>query len=209
MSVVVTGNFDMGASLTVADGVVLKTSGEGLLENGTVTGEITLSGDAVLEMSSSAAQTMKGKIAVSEVGHGHVITRPGSDVSFTSSKSASWELRVAGDSYVSGYDTLPNAVTVSGRKIGQTRVLDGGTLRMGEANGYWGPQVWSDEGIYVEKGGAVRLLSNKSLGAIMGVCVNGGSVMNESTNIDSLLYKMQLNDGALLTARAEAVGFKA
>ena len=207
MSVVVRGNLDMGASMAVSDGVVLKTAGEGLLESGVVTGEITLSGDAVLDLAGTAAQTMKGKIAVSEVGHGHVITRPGSDVSFTSSKSASWELRVAGDSYVSGYDTLPNAVTVSGRKIGQTRVLDGGTLRMGEANGYWGPQVWSDEGIYVEKGGAVRLLSNKSLGAIMGVCVNGGSVTNESANIDCLLYKWQLNDGAVLTGKPMRVGF--
>lgn len=207
MAVVVRGNLDMGASMAVSDGVVLKTAGEGLLESGVVTGEITLSGDAVLDLAGTAAQTMKGKIAVSEVGHGHVITRPGSDVSFTSSKSASWELRVAGDSYVSGYDTLPNAVTVSGRKIGQTRVLDGGTLRMGEANGYWGPQVWSDEGIYVEKGGAVRLLSNKSLGAIMGVCVNGGSATNESANIDCLLYKWQLNDGAVLTGKPMRVGF--
>ena len=109
MSVVVTGNFDMGASLTVADGVVLKTSGEGLLENGTVTGEITLSGDAVLEMSSSAAQTMNGKITVAQAGHGYVITKPGSDVSFNSSKAASWELRVAGNSYVDDYRTLPTA----------------------------------------------------------------------------------------------------
>lgn len=207
MSVVVRGNLDMGASMAVSDGVVLKTAGEGLLESGVVTGEITLSGDAVLDLAGTAAQTMNGKIAVSTVGHGHVITRPGSNVSFTSSKSASWELRVAGDSYVSGYDTLPNAVTVSGRKIGQTRVLDGGTLRMGEANGYWGPQVWSDEGIYVEKGGAVRLLSNKSLGAIMGVCVNGGSVTNESANIDCLLYKWQLNDGAVLAGKPMRVGF--
>ena len=207
MSVVVKGNLDMGASMAVSDGVVLKTAGEGLLESGVVTGEITLSGDAVLDLAGTAAQTMNGKIAVSAVGHGHVITRPGSNVSFTSSKSASWELRVAGDSYVSGYDTLPNAVTVSGRKIGQTHVLDGGTLRMGEANGYWGPQVWSDEGIYVEKGGAVRLLSNKSLGAIMGVCVNGGSVTNESANIDCLLYKWQLNDGAVLTGKPMRVGF--
>lgn len=37
MSVVVTGNLDMGDSLMVADGIVLKTADEGLLENGTVT----------------------------------------------------------------------------------------------------------------------------------------------------------------------------
>ena len=203
MAVVVRGNLDMGASLTVADGVVLKTSGEGLLENGTVTGEITLSGDAVLEMSSTAAQTMSGKITVAQVGHGYVITKPGSDVSFNSSKGASWELRVAGDSYVADYRTLPQAT--SGK--GQTWVLNGGTLRMGKANSYWGPEVWSNEGLYVEQGGAVRLLSNQSLGAIMGVCVNGGSVTNESTNIDSLLYKMQLNDGALLTGKPMRVGF--
>ncbi|MBR3777285.1 MAG: InlB B-repeat-containing protein [Kiritimatiellae bacterium] len=203
MSVVVTGNLDMGDSLMVADGIVLKTADEGLLENGTVTGEITLSGDAVLEMSSSATQTMNGKITVAQAGHGYVITKPGSDVSFNSSKAASWELRVAGDSYVDDYRTLPTAE--SGK--GQTWILDGGTLRMGKANGYWGPEVRSDEGLYVEKGGAVRLLSNQSLGAIMGVCVNGGSVTNESTNIDSLLHKMQLNDGALLTGKAMRVGF--
>ena len=203
MSVVVTGNLDMGDSLTVADGVVLKTADEGLLENGTVTGEITLSGDAVLEMSSSAAQTMNGKITVAQAGHGYVITKPGSDVSFNSSKAASWELRVAGNSYVDDYRTLPTAESSKG----QTWILDGGTLRMGKANGYWGPEVRSDEGLYVEKGGAVRLLSNQSLGAIMGVCVNGGSVTNESTNIDSLLHKMQLNDGALFTGKAMRVGF--
>ena len=203
MAVVVRGNLDMGASMAVSDGVVLKTAGEGLLESGVVTGEITLSGDAVLEMSSTAAQTMSGKITVAQAGHGYVITKPGSDVSFNSSKGASWELRVAGDSYVADYQTLPQAV--SGK--GQTWVLNGGTLRMGEANGYWGPQVWSDEGIYVEKGGAVRLLSNKSLGAIMGVCVNGGSVTNESANIDCLLYKWQLNDGAVLTGKPMRVGF--
>ena len=203
MSVVVRGNLDMGASMAVSDGVVLKTAGEGLLENGTVTGEITLSGDAVLEMSSTAAQTMSGKITVAQVGHGYVITKPGSDVSFNSSKGASWELRVAGDSYVVDYRTLPQAASSKG----QTWVLNGGTLRMGKANSYWGPEVWSDEGLYVEQGGAVRLLSNQSLGAIMGVCVNGGSVTNESTNIDSLLYKMQLNDGALLTGKPMRVGF--
>ncbi len=203
MSVVVKGNLDMGASLVVAGGVVLKTEDEGLLENGTVTGEITLSGDAVLELAGTAAQTMNGKITVEQKGHGYVITKPGSDVSFTSDKGSSWELRVAGDSYVAKYNTLPQASSSKG----QTWILDGGTLRMGEANGYWGPQVWSDEGIYVEKGGAVRLLSNKSLGAIMGVCVNGGSVTNESANIDCLLYKWQLNDGAVLTGKPMRVGF--
>lgn len=203
MSFVVKGNLDMGNSVTVAGGVVLKTEGEGLLDSGTVAGGITLSSDAVLEMASTAAQTMKGKITVEQKGHGYVITKPGSNVSFTSDAGASWELRVAGDSYVEGYNTLPQ----DSSKLGQTRILDGGTLRMGKANGYWGPQVWSDEGLYVEKGGAVRLMSHQSLGAIMGVRVNGGSVTNESTNSDCLLYKMYLNDGALLTGRTMRVGF--
>lgn len=196
----IAGDYAAKGDLAVS-AVTFKTVGEGTLGGGTFTQNLTIKDDGVVSLESSAKQAMNGQISVAVEGHGYVITHPGSEVSFKSNKGANWELRVAGDTFTSGYGSL------SAGGVG-TKVLAGGELSVGDMDGYWGPL--SDQGpIYIYTNGVVRLVKSTAMGVSKPWYLVGGAVTNENTATSyPIVYKLYMNDGATFTGSRVGVGFK-
>ena len=192
----VAGLYNVVGTLLVSNST-FRTVGTGVLGASGLFAQPSVVSGGALELTATVAQTMNG--AITTANGGHLDAAVGSDVRFTSNVGKSWDLRIFGDSYVTGYSTLPT----SGRG---TTVLPGGVLRMGDFNGYWGPES-GDGPITVLTNGVVRLTKAGNIGCSKPYYLQGGAITNE-TSTDNLVYKLYMRDGATFTGKGVGVGFQ-
>ena len=192
----IAGIYNVVGALLVSNSV-FKTVGQGILgASGTFAQPTVVSGGA-LELTATTAQTMAR--AITTANGGHVDAAVGSNVRFTSNADASWDLRISGDAYATGYSTLPTDGA-------GTTVMPGGVLRMGDFYGYWGPNSAGGP-ITVLTNGVVRLTKAGNIGCSKPYYLQGGAITNE-TSTDNLVYKLYMRDGATFTGKGVGVGFQ-
>ncbi len=199
-SVEIAGDYQLTGTLTI-ENVTFKTVETGLLGSGTFKQSTVVKKGGVLSLESTAEQKMSGAIECKD--DGYVITQLGSKATFNSGMAKNWDFRIAGFTYVTGYQTLP-------QDPNNTTVLSGGTLEMGSFYSDWGPHTFNhhNNGLMVMTNGVVRLTKEESIGSIMKTYVIGGSVTNLSEK-PPLLHRFYMSDGASFTGTGVKVGYNA
>lgn len=167
---------------------------EGTMGKGLFSGELQIADR--FRVSSTAANNFGGKITT--LGVGSVETLPGSAVTFSSNVGSSWRLFVSGDTYATGYSTLPT-------NSGAIEVLEGGCLRLGEMYGEWGPNGGSTP-IVVSPGAVLTCENNNSIGVWKHIHVNGGELQAKK-GTSQQIYQFHLSDGGRFTGGTAVAGY--
>ena len=167
---------------------------EGTMGSGLFSGELQVADR--FRVSSTAENNFGGKITT--LGIGLVETLPGSVVTFSSNIGSDWRLFVSGDTYATGYSTLPT-------NSGAIEVLEGGCLRIGEMNGEWGPNGGGTP-IVVSSGAVLSCEKNNSIGVWKHIHVNGGELQAKK-GTSQQIYQFHLSDGGRFTGGTAVAGY--
>ncbi len=130
---------------------------------------------------------------VNQRGSGAVVVPKG--VRMFAKGGDSYNLRIEGEVESDGYGDLPGGHTIT--------VADGGLLHVRRCYGDWGPAGFGT--IKVVSGGRVQLHAN-SMGLAKTWRIEGGVVENLSKDGESMIYRMNMGDGAVIVGSAFDAG---